>query len=476
MKRCISLILIFLFLLGMSTVSFAQGRTILALGDSITAGYGLSDREAECFVSLVAFGCDTVINKAVDGNEAPDIIDQLTNTENENYITHDEIASADIVTITCGGNDMMELLYEKIAIEYRNVHPLKKPIKSEDVLGKLAEGDLYALVAALNVLDKSNDAYYMNDGEFDIRLDAFIENLIWITEYIKGINPEAEIVIATQYNPYVEFEDAGTYDVLYYAMEEGSTKLNDAIKANAKEHNYTVADVKGAFDAYVGIEDLYNANPEFESINLDFHPTKAGHELIADVFSKVINVHCLGDKNTDGTYSLPENVIGYNITGSDGESRFVDAGVYAAKEGDFVYPIFMNITLVDGAQVKLLNGNGLRFIALVDRSEFDAIGYGIKISCEGSEDEIFIDATCWQDDECFTVAIENMEAENYTRNYTATPFVRVMYNDGEEKVICSSQSVTRSIFTVAKGLLEKDEALDENAREVLEAYIKSVEE
>lgn len=110
----------------MSTVSFAKNCTILALGDSISAGYGLSDREAECFVSLMAQEGDSVINHAVDGNKATDIISQLTDTENENYVSPEDIKNADIVTITCGGNDMMSLLYEKIAIEYQIVHPESK--------------------------------------------------------------------------------------------------------------------------------------------------------------------------------------------------------------------------------------------------------------------------------------------------------------------------------------------------------------
>ena len=68
MKQWISVLLICILLLGMSTVSFAAERTILALGDSISAGYGLSDREGECFVSLITLTGDTIINKAVDGN------------------------------------------------------------------------------------------------------------------------------------------------------------------------------------------------------------------------------------------------------------------------------------------------------------------------------------------------------------------------------------------------------------------------
>ncbi|MBQ8540314.1 MAG: hypothetical protein IJ435_02440 [Clostridia bacterium] len=475
MKRCFSVLLIIIILSGMGTVSFAAERTILALGDSISAGYGLSDHEGECFVSLMALPGDTVINKAVDGNEATDIIAQLTNAENENHITQEDIGKADVVTITCGGNDMMALLYEKIAEEYTNVHPRKQKITADEVLGKMAEGNVYAIVAALHVLDSEDDAYYLNDGEFDIRLNTFMENLLWVTGYILDINPEAKIVVATQYNPYVEFEDATGYDVLYYGMEEGATRLNTAIAENAAAGGYAVAHVKRAFDSYTGGADLYNANPDIDNINLDFHPSKAGHELIAEVFDKVINnVHRLGTRNPDGTYSLPENVVGYYITDANGEVRLVDAGIYGAKDGDRVEEICFNVTMVDGAQVRIAKGSGLRFIATVDRREVDAAGYGMVITSEGSSDEVFVDADAWQSDTCFTVAIENIANENYTRNYTAAPFVRVRYDSGEERVIVGTQCVARSIYTVAKGLLDGGVA-DGATREALEEYVLGAE-
>ncbi len=474
MKRFVSVLLLFVMIFQVNIAPATENRVILAIGDSISAGYGLSDRSAECFVSLMANSDDVIINKAVDGNEATDIINQLTNTENENYILPDVIKSADIVTITCGGNDMMDLLYEKIAEEYPNEHPKHKKMGKDEVVGAMAAGDIYAIVAALNVLNCEKDVYFMNDGEFDVRLEAFVENLIEITDYIHFLNPDAKIVVATQYNPYVEFKNKITYDVIYYGMEDGATRLNRAIAENAERGGYSVADVKSAFDSYDGDEDLYNADPDFSNINLDFHPTKAGHMLIAGVFGEIINkVHRLGVENSDGTYSLPSDVLGYYITDINGEARFLDAGVYEAKDGDRVESVYMNARVVDGAQVKL-TGSGLRFLAMVDRRCFDAVGYGMRITCEDSEEEIFVDAAFWQSDTCFTVAIEDIAKENYTRDYTATPFAYVRYDDGSEKTIIGTQSVTRSIYTVVDGLLKSGEA-DDDLMRVLAEYIKNAE-
>ena len=469
MKRWVTVLLILIMLSEMNTVSFAEDYTILALGDSISAGYGLSDCESECFVRLMAEEGDIVLNRAVDGNEAVDIVDQLINTENGNYISPEDIEIADVVTITCGGNDMMALLYEKIAEEYPNVHPRKKKITADEVLEKLAGGDVYAIAAAMHVLDIEDEVYYMNDGDFDVRLDEFISNLLWIADYIRSLNPNVKILVATQYNPYVEFEKSAGLDVLYFGMEDGATRLNEEIAKNALKGGYVVCDVKSAFDKYTGDADLYNANPDVDNINLDFHPSKAGHEVIAEVFMKKIR-HYLGNESADGVYELPENVVGYYITDKEDNTKFVDAGIYDKNEGDCVEAVYINALMVEGAQVKK-EGSGLRFLATVDRSYFDATGYGMVITSEDSEN-VFVDAHAWQSDTCFTVAIENITKENYNRNYTAKPFVRVCYDNGEEKIIIGTQSVTRSIYTVAKGLLDKGE-IDEKTMAILKEYINA---
>ncbi|MBQ7876090.1 MAG: InlB B-repeat-containing protein [Clostridia bacterium] len=168
----------------------------------------------------------------------------------------------------------------------------------------------------------------------------------------------------------------------------------------------------------------------------------------------------LGIDNGDGTYSLPENVVGYYI-----DDAFVDAGKYTVVGGEVITTVDFNVTMVNGAQVrygggldengKISAGNGLRFLAQVDRSNFDGIGYGMKITAEGSTLETIVDAEKWQADETtFTVAITNMAVSNYNRNFTATPFVKVKYDDGTEKTVYGTETVTRSIYYVAAGLLK----------------------
>ncbi len=69
-------------------------------------------------------------------------------------------------------------------------------------------------------------------------------------------------------------------------MEAGVTALNTAIQNNAETGKYIVADVKKAFDEHTGGQDLYNA--DVASMDIDFHPNAAGHEILADTFAAAI--------------------------------------------------------------------------------------------------------------------------------------------------------------------------------------------
>ncbi len=183
----------------------------------------------------------------------------------------------------------------------------------------------------------------------------------------------------------------------------------------------------------------------------------------------------LGIDNGDNTYSLPENVVGYYI-----DDTFVDAGKYAVEGGEVITTIDFNVTMIDGAQVrygggldengKVYSGNGLRFLATVDRSEFDAIGYGMRITAEGSSAQTIVDAEKWQDDTTFSVALTDMAESNYIRKFTATPFVKVSYDDGTEKTIYGTGTVTRSIYQVAAGLLKDETQTAYGLSDVLNAY------
>ena len=191
---------------------------------------------------------------------------------------------------------------------------------------------------------------------------------------------------------------------------------------------------------------------EYVTVTLD------GKEIITE------GTLTLGDNGT-----LPENVIGYSVTRGD-ETLFAPAGTLSVEDGDVITTTNINVSMVTGAQVrygggldengKVNSGNGLRFIAQVDRSYIGdevVTGYGIEISAEDSDQTIDVPATKWQDEESetiFTVALTDLATSNYNRSFTARPYVNVKYADGTTAKIYGTETITRSIYQVAVGLLK----------------------
>ncbi len=154
----------------------------------------------------------------------------------------------------------------------------------------------------------------------------------------------------------------------------------------------------------------------------------------------------------------------------------------------------LGVNMVDGAQVRIGNGvdehgkidaeSGLRFIATVERSDTFAslsadkeMEFGVEVTAEGSDEApVVIKAEQWQvEDVVFTAAVTNLAECNYNRRFTATPYIKV----GEK--VFYGESVTRSIYQVAAGLLKEgkmdDSYKDENNEmtqmliKVLNAYV-----
>jgi lysophospholipase L1-like esterase len=221
---------------------------------------------------------------AINGNTATGILSQLQDEKHNMYVEASKLKGADFVTITCGGNDLMAVLYEKIASLWNEANPAAK-VEPKDVPAKMAEGNLGMLLYSVTVLDPSGENYLINDDSFSAALDDYISTLKEITSIINKINPSCAVVVATQYNPYVEFKGTN-FDVVYKGMEDGVSRLNGAIVSNSEEGGYIVSDVKAVFDSYDGEGDLYNA--DIRSMNVDFHPTAEGHKLLAESFGKTL--------------------------------------------------------------------------------------------------------------------------------------------------------------------------------------------
>lgn len=117
-KRLIALLLSLCMLLGMAPLSaLASGESYVALGDSISTGYGLDPEKAEpSFAEQIEQEQELSLTMlAQNGETTASLLEKLEDTDGE---VAKALETADVVTLTIGGNDFMNALYEYMAKAY----------------------------------------------------------------------------------------------------------------------------------------------------------------------------------------------------------------------------------------------------------------------------------------------------------------------------------------------------------------------
>ena len=281
-KRILSTLLALCLALSLLPASaLAAGgeqKSYVALGDSITTGYGLAEKEAGFARQVADSNGYTLTNLAKDGATSSMLLTSLSDSE-----VSSAIASADLITITIGGNDLMNALYAYLAEEYNNKQNSDTPITAADVKASLA-GTLSEIpqVAMLSFA-ASKIPDFPDSTAANTALSTFATNFSSIISAIKGNNSSAEIIVVNQYNPYSRLSTGNLLDLS--ALDSAVQALNTAISSGATA-GYTVADVYTAFEE--ATENPCNASVSLPSINLDFHPNAAGHSLIASTISALL--------------------------------------------------------------------------------------------------------------------------------------------------------------------------------------------
>ena len=284
MKRFFAVLLALYLALSIFGAVCEEAPCYLALGDSITTGYGLTEDE-KSFPEIVADKKGyALINRAVNGNAASGIIEQMKSPA---VIT--DIQKADVITITCGGNDLMGMLYEYVAEIYNGVAPESMRIQPGDILGILSnpadlryQALMLAAMTALNGSEEMGVTPFLQSLDVQLAMADFLKNMGGILTGIKMTNPDARIIFATQYNPYRFF--TGVYQGMNEAMEVGANLLSSSITAYSHVLGYEVADVYAAF----GESEVNLCNADMAIMNLDFHPNAGGHEVIAECVLKAL--------------------------------------------------------------------------------------------------------------------------------------------------------------------------------------------
>lgn len=326
----------------------AANPVCLALGDSITTGYAPPDDSGAAqtvdspFAGQVsaAQGCD-LLNFGVNGETTAALLQRLGEIRTE-------IAAADVITITIGGNDLMNALYQHLTDAYNLSHP-DGGITLEKMKAALQDpSQLQSRLLLLSVMG------YI--GEFGTSaakaeaLDVFESNLGKIMDTIRADNASAVVVIATQYNPYSHITEPSVQSIVD-VFEAGVVDLNARISAVAAAKGAAVADVYTAFQS-AGTR-LTNAYVNsLSDLNVDFHPTQEGHDLIARVMTAALNAQRHSTHSPQAGWAAVTADTGTLTTGSWYLADDVTAN------GDI--SVCGTVTLCLNGNVLNLNGHGIR--------------------------------------------------------------------------------------------------------------------
>lgn len=301
--RLLSLIIVLLLsVTGLSPeVSAAGAQTkaqsiYVALGDSITSGYGLESftnndvknrSSSNNFVTKLGkrLGMKTV-NFGVEGITSSALLNSLkkpSTAEQKNAVA--QIREAGLITLSIGGNNVFIPLLNAVndqlgtgkSIFYAGASELQNAILqllfNEELLNKL-KGNISAGAEAFAGNDKLHKSGELSD----------------IIRTIKDLNPKAKLVVQTVYDPYGF--------ILPDTVGKAIDTMNAAIiKQAGGGKNFVVADVGSAFKKAGKGMQLLNAD---SGKTFDPHPTKKGHEVIYTIMA----------------YAADNNRLPYNLKAS----------------------------------------------------------------------------------------------------------------------------------------------------------------
>lgn len=263
---------------SISSIDAAASEKALyvALGDSITSGYGLvsfinndvSNRNSiDNYVTKLgkAQGIKTV-NLGIEGINSTAFLKAISNpVTKEQKAEVARIKEASLISLTIGGNNIFIPLLNSVNDGIGNGKNIFNADASEI---QMAVINLFFNQEALDKLKANiSQGAEVFSGNEKLHKTGDFEKII---STLKALNPKAKIIVQTIYNPF-DFILPDTINSTLLSMNA------EIIKASNKGKNYMVADVYSAF-AKAG-KDIQLINVQ-SGRSFDPHPTKKGHEVI----------------------------------------------------------------------------------------------------------------------------------------------------------------------------------------------------
>lgn len=210
---------------SVSAEEYGSGDDIVIFGDSVAAGKDLSDNEYNYGQLIANYVSGSVTNYAVPGSTSGDTLETINNLSSDQKAV---LADAEYVIISAGSEDLMEYTSSYILNMCADINVLKSGYTAADIperpnifdisdmvdrqaLSDYATNPLNMLEISTKVstlrghltLTKNDQNYQRYDRVIETRIMPALEDMV---AKIKAVNPDAEIIIQTVYNP-MQFQE-----------------------------------------------------------------------------------------------------------------------------------------------------------------------------------------------------------------------------------------------------------------------------
>lgn len=240
------------------TVSASEIENITVLGDSISAGYGLSENESNYSVWLGDYYNASIENFAANGKTTVQLLESLESDPD----IKESVRQADLVCVSIGGNDILQIFYNDLV----NI--------ADDFSSSPDGGFNFSPEAIQKIIVSFSSALGPASAEAG-------KNISKIADSIYKINPNAETVFQTVYNPFetnIE-EMKSVYAPLYTFTSIYLGVINNEIR---NTDGIVCADIHEKFKGNC---------PDFTNIQeMDIHPNRLGHLIIAEEITEMLKI------------------------------------------------------------------------------------------------------------------------------------------------------------------------------------------
>ena len=246
-------------------------RKMVNLGDSIGAGAGVTgykprqdSYECRSYANLLgeALGLEggkTMRNYAVGGDRSANLLSRLKNAN-----TVKDLADADLVVVSIGGNDLLACLRSLAGLATgKTVSSVEQALS---LFLKADAADLETLAARPEYAET-----------VDASMNAYESNLRQITEKLQTLAPQARVIFLLQYNPTEGISSFEGFQTLAGPLLD---RLNGITESVAAEAGFEAADIPSVING--------EGSRKTHILSGDIHPNAEGYKAIYEYLYDMI--------------------------------------------------------------------------------------------------------------------------------------------------------------------------------------------